>query len=350
MPPAWPMPQHRNAATQCSKSLGLVDSAQAMGMSANQAYQLALRAERARPARATPGFRLYWMTSRELGSIDLGAGSAPFLVVGRHTQCDVVLRADPTVALRHVLVRAEQLDDGCALLHVLDLHTHNGFVLADGTSERSMATAEPVFLRVGAYGLVALPSGVALPEELAAPTAERRAAPPYRVKAAPVAPSPHPIPCPWPSPSPSPSPRAPHRPAPASHITLMPRPVDLSERAPNASGAGDYELVLHAAERSAGVRLSVDDLDRGVLVGRAPRCVDAGLQAVLNMAISRVHLLLIRDRLGCTAYDLASTQGTYHDARRVRSLALADSGTALGLAMAGSVQLHWRGLAAAASS
>src|SRR5678815_1329969 len=123
--------------------------------SLDTAYATAMAAERARER--TPGYRLYWMAAGTFGSFDIPLDPQAFVIVGRHGMCDVVLDGDPTIALRHLLVRATRLDDGCPRLSVVDLHTNIGFELPTGRRERSMAATGPIAFRVGAYAVVALP-------------------------------------------------------------------------------------------------------------------------------------------------------------------------------------------------
>jgi hypothetical protein len=253
------------------------------------AYAVAVAADRLREE-PNLGYRIYWMADGRFGSYDVPIDAGAFVVVGRHAMCDVVLDGDPTIALRHLLVRASRLDDGCPRLSVVDLHTHLGFEVNGARQERSMALTGPVAFRVGAYALVALPAGERVPDALPAPVQSR----------AMIA--------------------HPYRDAPVSSITLLPRAIQLGESIVT-SGPG-WTLTLQGARGSASVRLTSLDLELGVLIGRAPKCADA-LRPVLHDGISRVHLML---RKG-VAYDLASTQGTYTFHRRVRSILLDDEGT-----------------------
>jgi hypothetical protein len=150
---------------------------------------------------------------------------------------------------------------------------------------------------------------------------------------------------------------------PPSRITLLPQSVDLSRRtsvpvermlpagrmvrdpaAPPRAAGEDYEVILEARGKRAGVRFSADDLDHGVLIGRADKCVDDGLRSVLGGTISRVHVLLIREKGSCHLYDVASLVGTYAGGQRVRCLPLSDDGTSAHLAARDGVTLHWRAL------
>lgn len=268
------------------------------------AYAVAVAADRVREE-PNVGYRLYWMAEGRFGSMDVPLDPTAFVVVGRHAMCDLVLDGDPTIALRHLLVRASRLDDGCPRLSVVDLHTNIGFEVNGARQERSMALTGPVAFRVGAYALVALPAGEALPPDLPRPSQSRALVP------------------------------HPYRDAPVSSITLLPRAIQLGESA--SSQGGCWTLTLHGARGSAAMRLSALDLELGVLVGRAPKCADA-LRAVLHDGISRVHLFL---RKGA-CYDLASTQGTYTFHRRVRSVPLDDEGVDLRMGTVSPVFVRFR--------
>jgi len=238
-----------------------------------------------------------------------------------------VLDADPCVALRHVIVRSSVLDDGCPVVSVLDLRTRDGFEIADGTAQRSVIATGPLAFRVGAYVLVALPGGASLEGAMQPPACERAEVHPYRAAARRV------------DGEAAPSSRA------VSRITLMSCAAVVSQR-PFAGASRDivhHELTLGAGGRRASVRLSGADLDRGVLVGRDPRCIDSGLRAVLDCGISRVHLLVRRDARGTiTAFDVASTQGSFENGKRVRSVELADAGTTLTIGTVNPIRVDWR--------
>jgi FHA domain-containing protein len=121
-------------------------------------------------------------------------------------------------------------------------------------------------------------------------------------------------------------------------------------RDPNYVPTGEgYEVILESRPRGgvpvvAGVRLTKSDLEHGVLIGRADKCVDEGLRSILGTTVSRVHVLLIREKGACHLYDCASLVGTYSDGQRVRCLPLDDHGTTAQLASSAGVTLHWRAL------
>jgi len=254
---------------------------------------------------------VYWVSTEGFGSRDLGAGSSDFMVVGRHTLCDVVLEGNPSVALRHMLLRATCLDDGCPRLSVLDLCSHEGFDLADGSRHRSMNVIGAVGLRVGAHVLIALPSGESLPKALPEPVQVH----PYR---------------------------QPARAFGQTMVSLLAPPVSI-EDSRALGGPGNYAVTLQGQRGHATTFVTGLDLARGLLVGRAPKCV-GGLHHVLTAGISRVHLLVLpgREPFECVAYDLASTQGVYQSGQRLRRVKLPAAGSQLRLGTAGFVDLFWR--------
>ena len=311
-------------------------------LSPSDAYALAVAADRVRGPQAEVGYRLYWMNDELLGSQEIYARPSGYAVVGRHGSCDVVLDQDErVVSLRHVLVRAASLDDGYPVISVLDLQTSTGFELSDGSRQRSVAATGPIVFRIGTCSLVALPSSGRFPDLLPVPVVEAGDLAPHRVAAVRIPPV-----------------MVAGDSAPASRITLLPHSVNLSQR-PSAgpmvrpadyvtTGEG-YEVILEsrtapAVPTSAGVRLSMADLEHGVLIGRADKCVDEGLRSILGTTISRVHVLLIREKGACHLYDCASLVGTYSRGQRVRCLSLDDGGTSVQLASSAGVTLHWRAI------
>lgn len=263
------------------------------------AYRMALAAERARARPADIGLRLYWVTDRVVGDVFVRAEPGAHAIVGRHTRCDLVLGdSDPAVSLRHVLVRAEALDDGMPVLGVLDLASVDGFALSTGERERSIVATGPCVFYVGSNALVALPNVRELPDELAAPHVDRAAANPYGGHARRVELGDGP---------------------PPSRITTLPKPVHIEKSV--ASVAIDLDEVAIAFARGAvvaAVRVPETDLDRGLLLGRSDKCLDGGVRKVLSEGVSRVHALLVRERGELHLYDAASTNGTFCDGNRVR--------------------------------
>ncbi|MEO8874856.1 MAG: hypothetical protein ABI461_04645 [Polyangiaceae bacterium] len=290
--------------------------------SAREAFRLARELERARPQHQS-GHRLYWITSGSFGSCDLAASVAAAVVVGSHDLCDVRL-ADPRIELRHLLIRTTMVDDGCALLSVLDLHTAHGFYLSNGSVERSIDATGAVVIRVGGYAIVALPSGRKLPDELPLSIVEPATESPYRGAMF--------------------SPELLARPLDgSSRITQLPGIVDAIEAASSVrANEGElYEITMRSAAGTRSVRITGTALRRGVLVGRSLNC-NTDFRMMIDMGISRGHLLFLKDRHGEMAYDLSSTQGSYSFGRRERAVKLDDGGTTVMIGAAQKISLSWR--------
>jgi hypothetical protein len=262
---------------------------------------------------AAPGARLVWWRGAELGWRDLDAHPNAFAVVGRHTQCDVVLPSDPAVALRHLLVRATTLEDGTPALRVLDLRTGLGFHLDDDVERRSLVATGVLALRIGRYALVALPANVVLPETRPAPEVLVSARLPTHGGA---------------------------RGAGRTSVTHLPPAPQLDDIVRDAATAGHARVTLRRAGAWASVDLPGAALDAGVLVGRADRC-ETRVRSVLTESISRVHLLLLREHGAVHAFDAASMQGVWADGERVRCVRLPDRGGTLRLASKDPVMLEW---------
>lgn len=294
------------------------------------------------------GYRLFWFSSQGIGETEILAAPGGVLhrVVGRHTSADVVLAADPHVSLRHLLVRVGATPTGLEL-RVLDLESHIGFRLDDEAKRRSMIVRGPLAMRVGMHGIVALPTGEGAVRS-AEPPNVRYEGPP-ELPPAPAAPA-------------GQVPRGhPYRDAaPVSRITLVPRVIYMgSEPIPESVGPSALalspqpamELTMRRGYESFTVRLTGGDLERGVLVGRSPRC-HPSLLHVLGGFVSRVHGLVLREQNEVALYDLGTMNGTYVEGRfggydRVRRLSLTHSG--FGRAFIGSpacecIEVTWRSL------
>lgn len=264
------------------------------------------------PGMAQPGFRLVWVRGPEIGYLDLSAEKRAFAVVGRHTRCDIVLGADAAVGLRHALVRVAALEDGSAVLHLLDLRTSLGFHLDDDVERRSLTVGGPLAVRIGRYALVALPAGQPLPKTR--PATDVIDAPPKHAYAP--------------------------RPLGRTSVTLHLPPPTLEDIARDMATRGKARVTLRRGTAWATTDLPDEALDRGVLVGRADRC-ESSLRRVMTESISRVHVMLLREHGIVRAYDLASEQGLYMENRPVRRVTLPDTGGTLRLAITDPVHFEW---------
>jgi hypothetical protein len=315
------------------------------------AYARAVQTERARPRMDQAGYRLYVVGRDAVHGRDIGVQAGGHIIVGRHTHCDFIVEEheDTAISLRHVLLRAISLDDGLPVLTVLDLDSRSGFELSDGSRQRSVVVSGPIVFRIGASWFVALPSGEAVPDLLEPPLVKNVDEGGYKV-----------------NPRKEEFANAMRARLPTARITLIPRPVALSNRSsmpyigvteeslpssqyePESIASLPYEVLVYVDGECAAVRFSESDIEHGILIGRADKCVDAGLRAVMNrnIGISRVHLLFIRERDGIKVYDVSSTNGTTNAAhQKIRTMTLADKpGDQTTVFMRGSAKtmVRWR--------
>lgn len=281
-----------------------------------------------------PGHRLVWVRGPSFASTSISANGEAFTVVGRHTQCGVVLPDDPSVALRHVLVRSVLLPAGGVALRVFDLHTDIGFVLPDGTRHTSIFAEGPIAIALGSYALVALPTespGNELPGEMPAPVVDTPPDVRQQLEALAVAMSPYRV---------NARPLNRH-----SRITLMPCPVMVGEPMPQSLGrltGGRHAITLARGQRSATMSITDDDLVRGVMIGRSEKCHSEMLRRITDESTSRTHVLVLREGPMVYAYDLASTHGTYVNGMPTRRVALSDAGSSVTLGRGdNAVHLAW---------
>ncbi len=207
-----------------------------------------------------------------VGQLWLQATTAPRSgTLGRHARVDLALAREAVLSLRHLVV-VVRLVEGRVRTTAVDLETLNGTHTRAG--QRLSVTGEGcLHLRTGQVSLVCVPTGVAAaPPSASVDDGEDRA------RATPFVPS---------------------------------------TRAPGRVGA----LVLH---RRGAVSTSVVDeaaLERGVLLGRSPRChvVSSDPQ------VSRVHAVVLSiDGVACLV-DAGSTNGLVHESgERARCRALVD--------------------------
>ena len=338
---AWPRRPANNFNTCLPTDLAAYQTRiQTKGVALAEAYSRALEMEgRLRLGEdeaSADGYRVYLVTTAATVPRIVGGRGAPeHLVAGRHTSCDVLLPEDPATSLRHVLVRATTLDDGLALLSLLDLESGTGFELGDGSRQRAAIASGAIAFRVGETWLIGVPRRGALPPALDRPEVRHADVSPYRVN-----PNAGYALAPEKAPRPSrisivPGSVRPTSPGPGVEMIAAYRPEDA------------YEITLHAGNAVACVRVSERDIEHGVLIGRDPRCIDAGVRAILNEGVSRVHALAIRERDAIRLYDVASMNGIspgMPGAPKARVTVLADAGTTVFFHGQYPIAVRWRAI------
>jgi hypothetical protein len=88
-------------------------------------------------------------------------------------------------------------------------------------------------------------------------------------------------------------------------------------------------------------KLSKEQLGLGVMLGRGGQCIQAGVDPMLDVSISRTHLLLLFHGGIYEAFDICSTQGTSMGGRRIVRQVLPLTAT-LQMASIDPIVVHWR--------
>ncbi|MCB9592615.1 MAG: FHA domain-containing protein [Sandaracinaceae bacterium] len=285
-----------------------------------EALELAWRTVQAAPKPGVPGVHVFGVWGKDVLVRFLAASPDELLVLGRHEECDIILKADPTVSLRHLLARTIRLADGSIALRLLDLMTPRPFLLHDGTMQRSVVATGPFAVAVGQYVIGGIPSDVHQYETRGGP---------YRAPAL--------------------VDRAERIPRAAlntpvglrrSRITLLPGSRFVTQ-VPAWPQDGFARVTLSRGGHVSSIVLDEATLEQGLLIGRAERCLDRGFRTVLTTSISRVHLMLLRDNDQDVAIDLGSTQGTYASQARLRMVRLPPARCHLKLGYVDPVDLVW---------
>lgn len=278
------------------------------------------------------GYRIAWGRADESGWIDLAALPGAFVVIGRHSLADLVLAHDEAISLRHLLATAYALpraDGGRAdvALRLLDLQATLPFLLDDGTARRSIVATGPVCVRLGSYVIAAFPIHEGNLEVAGGAHIDVSTLPQSVVRDERMPPA--------------------HtsRPYRTSEIAVMARPSEISQI---MDRSGSHEprrgrVTIERDGRGTTVSVSEAELASGVLIGRAEKCLDQGLRALLTGRVSRVHLLLLAEGERVIAYDLCTMNGTRQHGERIRSTTLDDAGTRLLLgSRRDGVHLRWQ--------
>jgi hypothetical protein len=244
------------------------------------------------------------------------------LTIGRHTSCSLRL-ADASAPLRHLLALVTRDPSGQAVVRLWDLNTEQPFRLEDGREALAVIARGLLFASVGDVVLLFVP--IRLPDGRAWPAtaAEAWAALPARdiEDARPSAPR-----------------RALRLVKPEDEswksqvrrvATLL--PLDQNERPSDVIG----ELRLRTPTTSTPCLVSAAKLDRGLLLGRYPRCQ----LSLDHNGVSRVHVLLVRIGGELWALDTASTNGVQRGEDEVDAEVLEDGDV---LTLAEGIEVEWR--------
>jgi len=210
------------------------------------------------------------------------------------------LAQDEAVALRHVLAYVTASDgSGHPRLRLFDLNTGLGMGVAGHGACTAVVTDGDAMVTVGSYQIVflAVPKDApALADDAARAWAERPHAATGDYRSRPI----------------GAALRALDQPASNdTSVTLIAGPSVIAQaRALRLLADCRSAATLAIGQSDTGFGLALDDLDRGILMGRYERCAVNDFSA---QSVSRVHLLLVRESGHVLAIDTASTYGTMID-------------------------------------
>jgi hypothetical protein len=288
--------QHRNAATHFL--LGTTSRAPALDLPS------AFREARSRLHGPTaPGYQLFAVSGDgSVRSVFVGTGPEGFVIVGRHTKCDLQVDSEE-ISLRHLLVRAVITESGEFALRLLDLQTPTSFRLTDGTLASSALLQGPAAFTAGTCSFFAVPYGLALGAELPSTDVVRaNRVPALRMRTSrddgSLGRSTF-----W-----------------RCHVYTLPSPPPEDE--PCEGEGRKVHLLLESAAASTSVHRTEAQLQRGVLVGRYSRC---SVVAPGGSDVSRVHVCLLAEGGRFHVFDTASTYGTSRRATALRHVTLEDN-------------------------
>jgi hypothetical protein len=286
---------------------------------------------------AVQGYRLLRSLDGNVSWVDIRIGGDGYAVLGSHDRCDLVLPGDPTIWLRHMIATCVRLDDGSVALRLIDLKTDVPFFLEDDTPQWSVTASGPFAVRIGRHVVCGFPIGPASEEQardLGATSArgavlEGGSRSRMTVEALSL---------------PSLTELRPSRSPAHEPFTVVPSaPVSQIQEllGPNAS-PNHVRVTLERGGMGASVEISIESLDAGVLLGRALNCFDGGLRRIFCDAVSRAHVLLLRDHDDVYAFDLCTTNGTRVGGKRIRRFKLGGEGAVLELGKKVTFRWHRR--------
>jgi hypothetical protein len=266
---------------------------------------------------------------RVAGTLALAArvGRANAAIIGRHGHCDLYLHADPTLALRHLVLLAHPISSTRETTYrLLDLRTRTAFADEAGKRLEALTANGPTFVRVGTYVLFLLPTG---PDDAAGwpedPTeawscvpervyVEESEAEPDRWRR-------------WRRGGVMSDARSlaagtgvkdfqsQQRDSRNDSVTMVRTSPGPSRASITGTGARDEPiagmLTLRAGGKQQSMAVGATAAKTGVLVGRYERCDTHGASVLAHHGISRVHVLLVDVDGVLHAIDTGSTNGIF---------------------------------------
>jgi hypothetical protein len=278
------------------------------------------------PREGVSGYRLMRVLEGNVSWVDIRLGGDGYAVLGSHDRCDLVLANDAGIWLRHMIAICVRLEDDTIALRLIDLKTDIPFFLDNDIPQWSVTASGSFAIRLGRHVVCGFPIGSTDGEV----PAEPEPAAPVRShtieslsRAAMMETSVNEISSPFVRPL-----RARDEP-----FTIMPSaPISQIQELMGPSASPNHvRVTLERGGMGASVEIPTDALDAGVLLGRALNCFDGGLRRIFCDAVSRAHVLVLRDHEDVYALDLCTTNGTRVAGRRIRRYRLSNEGSTLEL-------------------
>src|SRR6185503_3106570 len=274
------------------------------------------------------GYRLMRVLEGNVSWVDIRLSGDGYAVLGSHDRCDLVLASDAGIWLRHMIAICVRLEDDSIGLRLIDLKTDIPFFLEDDVPQWSVTASGPFAIRLGRHVICGFPIGAGLEEgasEAQSPAIARNHTfdSLSRSRAAVMETSVGEI-----GVRELRSARLRDEP-----FTIVPSaPVSQIQELIGPSASPNHvRVTLERGGMGASVEIPTEALDAGVLLGRALNCFDGGLRRIFCDAVSRAHVLLLREREDVHALDLCTTNGTRVAGRRIRRFRLSNDGSTLEL-------------------
>ena len=238
---------------------------------------------------------------RQLAGVALLAariGEPSALIVGRHSQVDLLITGDQTVSLRHLAIVIEPLTDLSSVTYrVIDLRSRQGLRTEEGKVLGGIRADGPAFLAAGNYAFFFFPTGD--PTDWPESGRDAWSFIPERVYLEELPPVAR---------GSAPRPMVPiDKPITLVQGTRSPTRVGRSLLRSGERGIAD--LVITGSQRRRCFEVGPRALADGILIGRSERCEAAS--ALRDPNLSRVHLLLVSINGRPYAIDTASTNGSF---------------------------------------
>lgn len=279
-------------------------------------------AQEMRNARATSalpphGYRVFSSCGLDWQHVDLPMTPETYAIAGRHKRCQIRLPEDADLSMRHLFLRPEPSPSGGAQLRVLDLRAGVPFFLQDDAPRHAVLGGGSVIVRVGRYVIVALP----VDDDAG-----------WRQDSVPNATIRDSLKAQW---TLSESTQE------STQITMLSAVTEIPELHERVPSGHEGVITVSRGDSKASVGVTREALERGVMVGRASRCLDGGLRHVLNAEVSRAHLLMLWDGGAIRGFDLCSTNGVRQLTGKANVVTMGRRAK-LRLSGRNGVKLYWR--------